>query len=664
MKKKIKGGNRLFHFKRWSRKPWGAFASLRRLKIGVLSVSMGMIALGPKSAHAQSDTLRAAHTIELEALSVTAEKLNPTRGVVTPAAVYDRDTLSAAPLQTIESALRLNPAIDLRERGAKGAQADISLRGGTYDQTMVLLNGINFTDARTGHQSHSIPVDLETVGTIDIISGLTGIGAYTGALNFVTTPLKPEYLRTEITGGQYGYLYSNISGAVRRDGFGIMGAASFRRTDGYTANTDFNNLNFFTRANIFGGKAGLFDMQAGYQRRDFGSNGFYSLAYPDQFEHTETMLGSVRWALDAGRFSVEANAGYRRNNDRYELYRGGVNAPPDYKGPNYHTTDNLGAELGAEYGWRWGKSSIGTDYTFNHIYSNVLGEEMDSPKKIPGAEAYFTKEKSRSIVNAWVSHAARIGRARLSGSFNFAHSPYGSFPSWSAAAGYDAGRHFSVEASTTRSMRLPTFTDLYYNTSTHIGNSALKPEKAYTHQLRADYSGKGFSAGIVAYFRSGSDVIDWVKESAGDKWRADQITSLDTFGTEAAVSYNTAGFLRSVSVSYGHIKMNKESNGYISKYALDYMKNKVAVRGSMAFLKRFIFDISAAWYDRNGNYEIIRGEPLAYKPYWLLDARLSWRKGMLTAYADATNILDREYFDFGGLVQAPRWMNLGIIITI
>ena len=222
MKKTSKSG--ICCFTRWSRKGYGAFASLgKTVKIGVLSVTMSILTLNAKSVAAQPDTRSMQD--EMEALYVAGEKLNPTRGIITPVEVYKRDTLSVTPLQTIESALRLNPAIDIRERGGKGIQADISIRGGSYDQTMVLLNGIDFSDARTGHQSHSLPVDLDIVGKIDIISGLTGIGAYSGALNIVTTPLRPNYMRAELSGGAYGYLYSNISGSVTKNGLSVLAAA-------------------------------------------------------------------------------------------------------------------------------------------------------------------------------------------------------------------------------------------------------------------------------------------------------------------------------------------------------------------------------------------------------------------------------------------------------
>lgn len=656
MKKTSKSG--VCCFTRWSRKGYGAFASLgKTVKIGVLSVTMSILTLNAKSVAAQPDSLRMQD--EIEALYVTAEKLNPTRGIITPVEVYKRDTLSVTPLQTIESALRLNPAIDIRERGGKGMQADISIRGGSYDQTMVLLNGIDFSDARTGHQSHSLPVDLDIVGEIDIISGLTGIGAYSGALNIVTTPLRPNYMRAELSGGAYGYLYSNISGAVTKNGLSVLAAGSIRRSDGYIANTDFNNSNLYTRITYTSRSTGLFDIQAGYQRRDFGSNGFYSLAYPDQFEHTETALASARWNRSFGRFTVNVYASYRKNNDRYELYRSGKGAPEGWK-PNYHTTDNVGAEASVSYRWIAGTTSLGADYKYNHLYSNVLGELMDTPIDVPGADAQYTHEKARNIFNGWLRHRVQLGGTSLAGSVNLAVSPYGTFPSWSLSVKQRIMNNWTANASATRSMRLPTFTDLYYTTATHIGDPNLKPEHAMTYQIGTDYSVNRFSAGVLGFYRHGKDIIDYVlvETPEGDKWQSTQLTELDTYGVEVCASYTGGRILRNLTVSYGWLHSSKDASDRITKYALDYMKNKVAIQCGINIWKGFVAEVTASWYDRNETPDA------SYNPYWLINARLSWNKGIWTIYAEATNLFDTEYYDFVGLRQPPRWITAGIIITI
>ncbi|HIZ15036.1 MAG TPA: TonB-dependent receptor [Candidatus Tidjanibacter faecipullorum] len=647
------------HFTRWTRKPYGAFASLGKVvKIGVLSLTMSIVTHSPKSVAAQPDSLEVARVVELEALNVTAERLNPTRGVTTPTEVYSRDTLSVAPLQTIESVLRINPAVDLRERGAKGMQADISVRGGTYDQTLILLNGIDFTDARTGHQSHSLPVDLDIIGEIDFITGLTGIGAFSGALNFITTPLRPNYLRAELSGGAYGYLYSNISGAFTRNGLSVLAAGSIRRSDGYTHNTDFFNSNLYSRITYQSASVGLIDAQVGYQWRDFGANSFYSTAFPDQFEHTETQLASIRWSRNIGMFTLNANVSYRKNFDRYELYRAGKGAPDGWT-PNYHTTDNAGAEISVDYRWRWGTSSIGADYKYNHLYSNVLGELMAAPIPVPGADAVYTREKGRHIINGWLSHRMRLGSTSLAGSFNLSHSEYGTFPSGSLAVSQQLLEGWDVEADLTRSMRLPTYTDLYYTTATHIGNPNLKAEQATTYQLGTHYRYGRFQIGASGFFRQGSNMIDWrlVETPEGQKWQSTQLTRLNTYGVELLATYRGRRILRHVTLSYGWLNSNKDTHD-ITKYALDFMNHKVALQCGVNIWRGLSAEVTASWYDRKDTADTI------YKPYWLLDARLSWTQGAFTFYVEATNLCNTVYYDFVGVIQPPRWISGGVVMTL
>ncbi|MFR9130422.1 MAG: TonB-dependent receptor [Alistipes putredinis] len=255
-------------FRRWCRKGYAAFASLRRqVTIGVLSVSMSTILLSTTTpVQAQTvDSLTIARELEIEKVEVTGVKATPTRSTMSSTSVFDRKAGASAPVQTLESVLRLSPAIDLRERSGRGTQADIMIRGGSFDQTMVMLNGINFTDARTGHQSHSLPIDIDCIAGIDPIDGVSGVGAYAGALNIRTMPLKSRYLRIEAAGGDDGYAYGNLSGAVTKGRFSLFAAGSYRRSDGYIHNTDFENYNGYLRMNYDSEKAGFFDFQAGYQ---------------------------------------------------------------------------------------------------------------------------------------------------------------------------------------------------------------------------------------------------------------------------------------------------------------------------------------------------------------------------------------------------------------
>ena len=647
-------------FRRWSRKGWSAFASLHRhVTIGVLAATMSILLLATQHASAHdADTAAVLKTLRIDEVGISDSQSAPTRNVQSQTPLFDRKAQAAAPVQTLESALRLAPSVDIRERGGKGMQADIFIRGGSFDQTMVLLNGIDFTDARTGHQSHSLPVDIDCISAVDLLDGVPGVGAFAGAVNIRTAPLKPTYLRFEGAGGQHGYAYANLSGAVTSGRFSLLAAGSYRRSDGYRHNTDFANYNAFVRATYEAPRAGFFDLQAGYQNRTFGSNGFYAAYNPDQWEATSTALASLRWLKQAGRFSFGASASYRKNFDRYDWTRGTA--------MNRHNTDNVGARLWADYDWRAGTTSLGGDYAFNHIYSTNLGEALSRP------HGRYTHAKARSTGNLWLRHAKQWRRFDLAASAGISLTPYGTSALWSLSGGYTpaAGLHLGIGAF--QSMRLPTFTDLYYTSPAQINNLDLTPESAVTYLFDTGYMKNSWRLSLQTYYRAGRDIIDWVwREDMGDKWHSEQTSRLDTYGIELSGGYTVAdGFLRRVTLSYGYITTDRNSD-IIAKGAMDYMRHKAALAVEVHFLRRMSLALTASVYDRNGSYTHypVPGDPSLsevrdYEPYFLLDGRLQWEKGICRLYVDATNITDSRYCDLGGIPLPGAWVTAGVALTI
>ena len=146
------------------------------------------------------------------------------------------------------------------------------------------------------------------------------------------------------------------------------------RTDTRATPTS-RNYNAFVRAGYDSRRAGYFDFQSGWQTRDFGANGFYSLQYPDQYEATRTFLSSLRWQKSLGRFFIESSISYRKNLDRFELIKGEASIVPF----NYHNTDRLGLALRADYSWLWGKTSLYADYRYDHLLSSGAGRAAEYP---------------------------------------------------------------------------------------------------------------------------------------------------------------------------------------------------------------------------------------------------------------------------------------------
>lgn len=645
---------------RWSRNSWAAFASLHRcVNIGVLAVGMSILLLATPTAYAQqSDSIAIYREMEIDEVGISGRIAAPTPNAVSQITLFDRKEQGPAPLQTLEDALRLTPSVDIRERGSKGIQADISVRGGSFDQTMVMLNGIDFTDARTGHQSHSLPVDIDCVSGVELVEGVPGVGAYAGAVNIRTAPLMPDYLRFEGSGGQYGYAYGNISAAATRERLTLFTAASYRRSDGYMHNTDFTNYNAFLRATYEARRAGNFEFQAGYQDRAFGSNGFYAAYNPDQWEHTSTALASLRWSVPLGRFTLGSSASYRKNFDRYDWTRGTA--------LNRHNTDNVGARLWADFRWAAGTTSLGGDYTYNHIYSTNLGEKLDRPHGI------YTHAKARHVGNLWLRHVKQWRRWEAAASGGVSLTPYGTSALWNVSADYRPVEGLHVGAGIAQSMRLPTFTDLYYSSPAQINNLDLTPEHAITYRLGADYTRSRWHVALQGYYRAGRDIIDWVlREDMGGKWHSEQSNSLSTFGVELSGGYRSEqGFLRSVSLLYAYITTSQDDR-LVTKNAMDYMRHKAALNVEVHFLRRFSLSLTGAFYDRNGTYAYYPvvgdssvSEMRSFDPYFLLDGRLSWEKGICRLYVDATNITDTDYCEMGGIRRPGAWVTGGIVLTI
>ncbi len=645
-------------FKRWSRKSYSAFASLKRhVTIGVLWVGMSILSLVANGAYAAevADTLSYGLDVELRDVGVTHTKANPTRSAMLQTPIFDRATQEAAPIQTLESALRLSPSVDVRERSGKGVQADLSIRGGSFDQTMVMLNGINFTDARTGHQTHSLPIDIESMSGVELLDGVAGVGAYAGAINIRTAPLRENYVRAEISSGDYGYSYNSLSGAFTRGKFNLFGVASYRKSDGYAYNTGFENVNSYLRATYDSDKAGFFDLQAGFQRREFGANAFYSLSNPDQYETTHTALTSLRWVKELGeRVTLNSAVSYRKNFDNYEWIR------YSEVGENFHNTDNIWAELYAEYQSLWGVTTLGGDYTYNHIWSTNLGEEATTPN------GKYTHSADRNIGNFYLRHTKEWAQFGASAYVGVSTTPYGTFPIWSISGSYRPVKGLRLELGATESMRLPTFTDLYYTSAINIPNADLQPESATTYQFNTSFQRSAWSLLAQVYYRDGRDIIDWTQDAddtAAGVWRSRQFTELGTFGVELSGGYTFDKFLRRVSLSYGYVSQDKDSGDYISKYAFEYMHNKGVMSLDFALCRSLTLVLTGSLYDRTGNYTDAEGVVQEYEPYFLLDGRVSWQCRGVTLYVDATNITSTQYYDYGGIEMAKIWASGGISVV-
>lgn len=585
-----------------------------------------------------------------------------------------KEDIVTMPVQNINELLDYLPGVDIRQRGSNGVQADISIRGGTFDQVLVLINGVNITDPQTGHHNLDLPIDINMISRIEVLQGtavsLFGLSSFSGAINIITDDnSNQKQITASISGGDFGLFTPALSGTYQLNKWRFGGSVSHNQSTGYRHNTDFNFSNLFFQTFFDNNTVGQFSMQAGIQIKDFGSNGFYSLAYPNQYEATKTGFASIEWTKRLNKIDLTASSFYRRHTDRFELFRDMEGAPAWYTKHNYHVTNVVGANLKGKY---WKKNSVtsaGIEVRNENIQSNVLGDALSHPIIVPGTNAtdsiFYLYGKNRLNFNYFAEKALFINRLSISlgvsGNYNsmFKHNF-----SFGGNVSYNFMKNGNIFVRVHRSLRLPTFTDLYYKSSIQESNPNLDPEQSLNSELQIDWSRNKINTSLSGFYRIGENIIDWVKAPEDTKWKAMNHTRVDAMGFNATISYKHNGWLKNSSLSYGFIHLEKESGHMISKYALDYLKHKIVLNIEHAIYRYFGANWQLIYQSRAGNYINLNNELVHYQPFWLLDGRIYWKKNNINIFMEGSNLLNISYYDYGGIAQPKRWLKAGIVVKL
>ena len=586
--------------------------------------------------------------------------------------VIDKEEIKRTAVQSIDQLLDYVAGLDIRERGTNGVQADISVRGGSFDQVLVLLNGVNITDPQTGHYNLDIPLNLTDVSRVEILQGssarVLGPNAFSGAINIVTENSERHALNAELVGGSFNYFGQSLSGSLGSDRFHTFASVSHKSSSGYISNTDFDLSSAYLQSIFKTKNAGKFDLQMAAQLKAFGANGFYSLAFPNQFENTKTFLTALSWSLNKGKFTYNAQAYWRQHHDRFELFRDKIGAASWYTGHNYHLTDVTGAKLSASYLSKFGKTTLGVELRNEHIFSNVLGNLMAKQVAVPFENnVFFTREANRLLTTGFIDHSVNIKRwyfslgAASTNSTVFGLNTYGGLD-----VAYAINEKVRIFMDANSAVRLPTFTDLYYKSATQISNPNLQPERSQTIEIGTKISQTQWNLDASTYYRIGNNIIDWIKEPDSTKWVSRNLTNVNAFGADFSfVYFFQQSVVEKISLSYSYLKLDKTADNFDSKYALDYLKHKVVLAVQHQVWNKLSATWIASYSDRAGQYTDFKTSKLVnYSPYFLLNGRLLWSQKKYEVFADINNILNSTYADFGGLTQPGLSANVGFRLKL
>jgi iron complex outermembrane receptor protein len=428
------------------------------------------------------------------------------------------DVIDARKLSLVSNSLvdflRLDPSIDLGERGPDGTQADISIRGGTFEQTLVLLNGFRMNNAQTGHHDMDLPVPVDAVSDVEILRGsgstIYGSDAVDGVVNFIAQAPDATEIKTRTALGNFGINQESASvTTVFRD---LSEQLAFSRdfSSGFMYDRDYHNVEFFSNTH-FTTRAGPTDIVLATNDRPFGANQFYG-PY-DSWERTRSWFASLRQSLGA---KSEASFAFRKHTDEFVLLR---DDPQFYT--NHHWLYSYQAALRRKE--RLSENArlfYGVEGFEDSIVSDNLGDH------------------TRGRVAAYIDFDERAWR-RLSFSIGAREELYRSIrgeftPSVDTA--YWINSHVKLRAGVSRSFRVPSMTDLYYRDPVTLGSATLVPETAWSAEGGLDWNaGAKLSGEITVFNRWDHNLIDYVLNPTTQIWQATNIQQLRFFGVETAI---------------------------------------------------------------------------------------------------------------------------------
>ena len=690
MYKPILNKRSVLKFTHFSNRGYSLFAVLgKEVIIGVLSVATLQHAtahnVSNEALQTSSDSTVTNKQVMLDEVSVTGTRapltVSQQARMVT---VLSREDIQAAPVQSVNDLLKYAVGVDVRQKGALGALTDVSIRGGNSEQITVLLNGINICDAQTAHNTFDFPVDISEIERIEVLEGpagrVYGTSSLLGAINIVTKTPPSSSLSARIEGGSYGYLAAGARANIAQGRWNNQLSGSFTRSDGYLRNkanrlnADYKTSKAFYQGNYNDSQIAV-RWHAGMSIKDFGANTFYAAKYDDQFEHTFKTFTALQAENKQGKFHIRPSIYWNRSMDRFELFRG---APQKYA-YNYHRTDVYGVNLNAYFDWNLGRTAFGAELRHEELVSTNLGEKLERPHHIHGTDRDYTNGINRTNLQFVLEHNIILSHFTLSAGVIAVKNSQADmnmrvYPGIDAS--YRMGNAWKVYASYNTSLRMPSFTELFYSVGGHKADKHLKPEELSALEAGLKYNARGISGKTSIFYNQQKNLIDWISDGTLDAngsplWKSVNFGRINVVGVEASLSFDcrtlmpSQCFLKQFSLAYCYLNQNeKEHKGITSKYVLEYVKNKMVANLQLNLWRNLDLGLNYRLLHRMGGYIDTNNQRHNYATYGILDARLSWNTCKWTAFAAANNLLNRTYVDYGNVPQPGTWITAGVSIQM
>jgi iron complex outermembrane receptor protein len=562
--------------------------------------------------------------------------------------VEDKTLLMESP----QELLRQDSSVFLEQRGAGGGQADLILRGGSFEQALVLLNGFRIDDSQTAHHNLDLPIPLDAMDSIQVLHGagstLHGEDALSGVVDFLTAAPSASSLRLRAGAGSFGENEESLLGTLVRKRWSSRLTAERNFSTGFMADRDYRNLDASSE-NWISSRLGISDLLLATSDRSFGANQFYG-SY-ESWERTKGLFASGRQEL-GGR--TVAAFGYRRHTDEFVLLR---DDPSVYE--NNHTDGSWQASL--RHTMPVAATSVllfGLESDGDSIHSNNLGLHARN------RGAGYVDLDLRPAKNRW-NLSAGLREEIFSGGAQSVLSPH-------LAGSLQLPHQIKLRASGGHGFRIATYTDLDYTDPVTHGNPNLKPESAWSGEAGADWTPTSrLSLTATGFYSRQHDTIDYLRyisttpptnsvlpaSCPTDTWCAVNLSGLHFAGVETSATWAPTTS-QTIQLAWTQlVGAQPPLNDLQSEYALNYPVENLHVTWTVSLRHTLTVANSVAVakpYQQAGN------PPWNASPYPVWNLALTHDSGRIRPYLRLANLSNTGYQEINGVAMPGRSITGGV----
>jgi vitamin B12 transporter len=601
-------------------------------------------------------------------------------------AVIKGEYFQNLPVHSLDDLLRYVPGVEIQARGPMGSQSDIVLRGGTFQQVLVIMDGIRLNDPNTGHFNSYIPISPAEIERIEVLKGASsaiyGSDAVGGVIHVISRTFAAKQLTDDqgnspaksnvnamLTAGAYGLINANAGGFYQKNKLAIAGGILSNNATGvqqrgtkgfFHNNTASLSIHYDLSPNW------NFAVRSAFDHRDFAAQNFYTVLKSDTAsEKVKTSWNQFRIAFKKNKTAFSFDGGYKFADDRYAF--------------NPHAIANssksrLWQGLAVLQQTFTANTSLigGLNYQNRTISSNDRGDHSLSQL------APFV-----SLIQVFGENLTVTPSVRLDWRENIGSELV---PQINLSYKKD---NWQIRGSAGKTIRDADFTERFNNynkalvTGGNVGNPQLKAERSFSYEAGADWFLSGstasqFKISGTFFQRLQNDLIDYVTTPYAQMPRKENLSPTGTFGLALNIAeVNTTGFEIDIQ-SVNSISTNQK---LIFNAGLTWLDSKNSsqipsfyVSSHAKFLGNFstIYQISGFSLSLNGLYkkrearEAAAIEASITKSYFVLNAKAEYAflNRALAVFIQADNAFDVQYSDLLGSKMPGRWVLGGIRLNL